>query len=338
MNYFYTEKFRLQNAVKIFSLFLFLLISSSFYSCTSSAQENLQKDPDSEDIKAGKNEKVFSFHKTTDGKDNYWKAVFNDDKLVELYKNGKKIPDENLDDYKDMVGNELSGLNDYHFEFPQHNFHFRFNREALDSAMKELNLNLSNKNFGWVDSVFNSEEFKSEMDSLRKNLSGLKKMKFDFHFDTTAFNKSMRELRENLKNMKFNRSDFECDMSAFKEGMKKFHEEMEHNRFNSEDFKIEMDKLSHQMTKFKSEMKSFHSNMEKFKKEMKTFKSFMKDVRHELVKDNLIKSEDEEFDMKMDSKSMSINGEKVPDNLFKKYKEIYKKNYGKEIEHEINIK
>ena len=71
---------------------------------------------------------------------------------------------------------------------------------------------------------------------------------------------------------------------------------------------------------------------------MKTFKGFMKDVRSELVKDKLIKNEDEKFDMKMDSKEMIINGKKVPDDLFKKYKEIYKRHYGQEIEHEINIK
>ena len=338
MNSIYTEKFRLQNAVKIFSLFFFLFISSSFYSCTSTAQENLQKDSDSEDVKAGSNEKVFSFHKIANGKDNYWKAVFEKGTLSELYKNGNKIPDENLDDYKDMISEEISGLSDYHYEFPKHEFHFQFDRSALDSAMKQLRERLSHKDFSWVDSSFNSEKFRSEMDSLKNSLSGLKKMKFDFHFDTSAFNKGMRELKNNLKNMKFNHQEFECNMGALKEGMKKFHEEMEHNRFNSEDFQIEMDKLSHQMKKFKYEMKGFHSNMEKFKKEMKTFKGFMKDVRSELVKDKLIKNEDEKFDMKMDSTEMYINGKKVPGDLFKKYKEIYKQHYGKEIDHEIKIK
>ncbi|MCL5030443.1 MAG: hypothetical protein M1480_15640 [Bacteroidetes bacterium] len=337
MKLIYTERTRLLQSMKVVSLFFFLLISSSFYSCNSSAQENLQKDSDSEELKSGNNEKVFSFHKMTNGKDNYWKVVFKDGEVAELYKNGKKIPDENIKDYKGMISDELADLNDYHFELPRHNFHFQFNREALDSAMKQLHESLSHKDFGWVDSAFNSKEFRSEMDSLKNSLSGLKKMKlylpegkFDFHFDTSAFNKGMRELRENLKNMKFNSHDFKCDMGAFREGM-------EHNRFNSEDFKIDMEKFSHQMEKFKDEMKSFHFDMEKFKKERKTFKSFMKDIRGELVKDKLIKNEDEKFDMKMNSKEMFINGNKVPDNLFKKYKEIYQQHYGKEIEKEFDI-
>ncbi len=337
MNLFYTEKSRLQNAVKIFSFFLFLLISSSFYSCTSTAQENLQKDSDSEDLKAGSNEKVFLFHKSTNGKDNYWKAVFKNQELVELYKNNKKISDENLDDYKDMINDEIARLNDYHFDFPRHNFHFQYNREALDSAMKQLHESLSHKDFSWIDSAFNSEEFRSEMDSLRDHLKELKKMKFNFHFDTAAFNHGLKELKENLAHLNFNKHDFECDMGAFREGMKKFHEEMEHNRFNGEDFKIDMKDFSHQMEKFKDEMKDFHFNMEKFKKEMKKFKAFMKDTRHELVKDNLIKNEDDDFEMKMNSKEMFINGNKVPDNLFKKYKELYKHHFGKEIEDEFNI-
>ena len=51
----------------------------------------------------------------------------------------------------------------------------------------------------------------------------------------------------------------------------------------------------------------------------------------------MIKDEDENFSMKFNSKEMIINGNKVPDDLFKKYKEIYKKHYGKDIDDEFDI-
>ncbi len=343
MDRIYTRRDKSLHSAKMFSFLFFIFLSLSFYSCSSPAQENMQKESDNEDIKSDSGEKVFSFHRLTNGKDVLWKAVFKDGKVAELYKNGKKIPQENIDDYQDMVNDELSDLEFYQPEFPRRNFRFRFDRGALDSSMKQLRESLSHKDFSWVDSAFNSEKFRSEMDSLKENLRGLKRIRLclpdslDFHFDSAAFNRGMRELKENLENMKFDHHDFECDMGAFREGMKKFREEMKHNRFNSEDFKIDMKDFSHQMKKFKEEMKDFHLNMENFKSEMKKLKSFLKDVRVELVKDNIIKSEDESFKLKMDSEEMFINGKKVPDNLFKKYKEIYKKNFGKEIEHEINF-
>ena len=68
------------------------------------AQENLAKKSDIDNQQ--EDEKEFTFHQNKNGKDNIWKAVFKDGKLTELYKNGQKIPDENLEDYTDMVNEE----------------------------------------------------------------------------------------------------------------------------------------------------------------------------------------------------------------------------------------
>ncbi len=336
MNFYSTTKKFSSLNMKLLQLIIFMTIAFSYYTCAAPAQENLQNAPDSTKT-ANQGEKTFIFHKMAEGKDNLWKVVFEDGKIVELYKNGKEIPKEDIGDYQSMVEDELAELNPDHFVFPPRHFHFWIDRSALDSSLKHLSESLSHKDFGWVDSAFNSKEFRVQMDSLRKNLQGLKKMKFDFHFDTSAFNKSMRELKKNLEHMKFNRHDFQCDMGAFKEEMRKFREEMKRNRFNSDDFKIDMREFENDMRKFGEEMKHFGMNMKKFDKEMKSYHSFMTDLRHELVNDKLIKNEDEEFDMKFNSKEMIINGKIVPDNLFKKYKKLYKEHFGKDINHEMDI-
>jgi hypothetical protein len=169
-------------------------------------------------------------------------------------------------------------------------------------------------------------------------------MKFNFHFDTTAFNKGMRDLRKSLKNLKINphmylyKNGFPgVDMEAFKEGMKNFDKEMKHNRIFNEDFKIDMSEFENKMKDFDKSMKNFGLNMKDFSKNMKKLEGFLKDLKHELVRDNLIKDEDENFSMKFNSKEMIINGNKLPESLLEKYKEIYKKHYGKDIENDFKI-
>ena len=323
---------------KAISVIFLLLSSFIIYSCNSSAKESVSKKSEVDEQRD--DDKVFTFHQNKNGKDNSWKAVFKDGELKELYKNGQKIPDENIEDYQDMVNEEIEGLQDSHRGFGKNSYHFNFDNGNLDN----LGENFGDMNFDNSDSLFDSEQFHKNMDSLRNNMKKFHKMKFNFHFDTTAFNKGMRELKENLKHLRINPHVYVYkdgfpgfDMEVFKEGMEKFKEEMKHNRIFDEDFHIDMKNFDHNMDKFKENMKNFDFNMKDFKKNMKKLNAFLKDLRHELVKDNLIKDEDDKFNMKFNSKEMIINGNKVSEDLLQKYKGIYKQHYGKDIDDEFNI-
>ena len=214
MNFNTMSKVNSSLTIKIFSMLVFMAVAFSLDACAAPVQGSLQSGQDSTEASG---EKTFTFHKMSNGKDNLWKVVFEDGKIVKLYKNGSRIPKENIDEFQSMVDDELAELNPDHFEFPMHHFNFRFNRSELDSSLKHLNESLLHKDFGWVDSAFNSKEFRSEMDSLRKSLKGLKNTrpylpgKLDFHFDTSAFNKSMCELKKNLEQMRLYHHDFGCD-------------------------------------------------------------------------------------------------------------------------------
>jgi hypothetical protein len=320
---------------KTISVLMLFFSSFIFYSCTSSAQENITKKAEVDNRQL--DEKVFTFHQEKEGKDNYWKVVFKDGKISELYKNSRRIPDENIEDYTGMVDAELEGVQNGRHDFGGNSYKFGFNMNNFDSTLSHLGEEWGNMDFGNCDPVFNNEQFHKNMDTLKDNLRKLDKMKFTFHFDSSAFNKSMNELKKSLKELKFNsptslykNGQPGCDMEAFKEGMKDFDKEMQHNRIFNEDFKIDM-------SQFEDNMKNFDLNMKGFNKNMKKLNSFLKELRHELVKDNLIKDGSENFSMKFNPDEMIINGKKVPDDLLKKYKSIYKKHYGKDIDDEFNI-
>lgn len=253
-------------------------IAISTYSFAAQVQENLQSAQDSTEAQ-DKGEKTFTFHRMTDGKENLWKVIFKDGKVVELYKNGSKIPDEKIGEYRHMIDDELADLDPDSFEFPIHHFNFYFDRSALDSSLKQLETNLSHKNFSWVDSAFNSKKFRSEMDSLRKNLRGLRNLKnclphkFNFHSDTSAFNKGIGELKKNFGNLKLQNHEFGCDRYNMKHEMRKFREQMRHDRFNCESFRNKMHELENQMKKFGKQMKHMDLNMNKLDKKMEKLNS-----------------------------------------------------------------
>ncbi|MDR3627311.1 MAG: hypothetical protein P4L45_10785 [Ignavibacteriaceae bacterium] len=328
--------------VKTISVLMLFFSSFVFYSCTSSAQENITKKAEVNNRQ--QDEKVFKFHKEKEGKDNYWKVVFKDGKISELYKNDKKIPDENIEDYSDMVDEEIDGVRNYCHDSGENSIKFNFNINNYDSTLSDLGECWGDMNFDSCDSAFDSERFHKNMDSLKNDLRKLDKMKFTFHFDTTAFNKSMKELKKSLKKLKFNSPMFlykngvpGCGMEAFKEGMKDFDKEMQHNRIFNEGFKIDMSQFKDNMKNFQENMKNFGLNMKGLNKNMKKLNGFLKDLRHELVIDNLIKEGSEDFSMRFNSGEMIINGKKVPDDLLMKYKSIYKKHYGKDIDDEFKI-
>ena len=336
---FYSKKTELVKTISVITLFF-----SSFilYSFTSFAQEDITKKPDAENRQ--KNEKIFTFHRDKNGIDNYWKVIFRDGKIAELYKNGRKIPDENIDDYTPMINEELYGLQNGNQNLNGNPYGVNIYLKNLDSTLAHLAAIQGSINFADCDSIFDSEQFHKDMDSLRINLKKLRKMKFNFHFDTSAFNSGMKELRENLKNLNINPDIYlykdgfpGCDMEVLKDGMRRFDEEMKHIRIFNEDFMINMPGFENKIKDLENQMKNLDFKMKDLDENMKKLNGFLKELKHELVNDNLIKDEDENFSMKFNSDELSINGNKVSGELLNKYKEIYKKHFGKEIDDEFDI-
>ncbi len=331
---FTDKRFSLSNIRKIIIPIVFFS-SLLFYSCSSSSQNNLYKDSGLNEEQNNSNVKAFIFRTNEHGKEIAWKAVFNSDTLAQLFKNGEIVPTEEIDKYKDMVYNNIDDLNESYNEFGNADIHINMNN--FNKGMKRFHHWMANLDSTDFDFHFDKKAFQKGMKHLDRELSHLKDFKFNFHFDSTQcfdtsqFNESMRKLRHNLEHMKFDHHDFECDMGDLRESMKDLKKELRKLHFNKSDFEIDMSHLKDEMAKLKDKMKNFNFEMKGFEKKMKKFGAFMKELKQEMVKDDLIKSEDEHISLKFNSNEMKVNGKKVPEKLFEKYKKMYRDYFGKDI-------
>ena len=71
---------------------------------------------------------------------------------------------------------------------------------------------------------------------------------------------------------------------------------------------------------------------------MKKLNLFLDDLKSELVKDGYLNSTEEDYDLEISADYTKINDVGVKKEDHKKYKELYKKHFDKEIDGTIKIK
>jgi uncharacterized protein YrzB (UPF0473 family) len=57
-----------------------------------------------------------------------------------------------------------------------------------------------------------------------------------------------------------------------------------------------------------------------------------------MIKDNLIKSENEKLNIDLNENGMEVNGKKVPAELFEKYKKMYEEHFNKKLTDENHFR
>jgi chromosome segregation ATPase len=124
-------------------------------------------------------------------------------------------------------------------------------------------------------------------------------------------------MREWSKSYKKEMEKLKVDMKNFNVNMDEFKEKMKKSGLNSESFKKNMEKLK--------------KNMEKLKEDLKPLKEFIHEMKKELVNDNLIEEGDDIDNLTLSQNEMIVNDKKVPEDIHKKYLELYKKHFGKEL-------
>ncbi len=194
---------------------------------------------------------------------------------------------------------ELGKIKSYKFDFDFDNEGFRTQMEELKKELSELDL----EEFHFD---FDNEEFRTQMGELKKELSELDLEEFHFEFDDEEFRMNMEELKKELKEIKYS---FHFDMDNFKEEMDGLREELKNLKFDLKDLDTELDKLD----------------------------GFMGSLREELESDGLIDNKDDDFDLDLSNDEMLLNGDPVPDELFKKYKDMYEEHFGKKLNDDHNL-
>jgi chromosome segregation ATPase len=181
------------------------IIFFSSVSCAEQAVDSLKKE----------SPKYLSFYENFDGETIHWEANFLGDEITSIYKNGKRIPDDLVDDYKDKIYDQLDEM--------------RF----------------GNREFSFRIPNISREDFDLDMDQLHKDLEEMKKdlPKFKDHFklyqfDSDEFKKEMEKLQKELKENKPKIYNWKFDEKKLKEEMKKLEEQLEKNKEKFKNFKF----------------------------------------------------------------------------------------------------
>ena len=182
---------------KLFIAAIFLFASIS---CADTATDSLSKN----------SQKYLSFYETVDGNRIHWEVNFDGNKIKSVYKNGNRIPDDLVDDYRNKVYKELDEM--------------RFGDNISSFRMHDFNIDM--------DEIHkNMKEFKEKFKDHKWNLE-------EFNFDDEKLKQDMEELQEKLKEHNFKKFQWKFDDEEFKERMKKLEEYLKEHL---DDFKFEFD-------------------------------------------------------------------------------------------------
>jgi hypothetical protein len=217
-------------------------------------------------------------------------------------------------------------------------FGFKLNTNPLNSNIQTASLFNS---FSEIDTFdFDREEFESEMKELHSELKKLRHHKFNIKFDSKKFKEEMELQSSDLKNLRLEdfHIDVEFDSEEFRENMKELEEELRDQKITFQDFHFDASEFKKEMEALKEGMKDIEINLTDLNLELGKLDGFMEELKTELKNDGLIKDENENIDLEMDESEMRICGEKVPEELFRKYKELYEEYFGKNSSNDMHIK
>ena len=286
----------------------FIIASSLFIFASCSSEAYTQ-----EDTSEQKGEQSLYFTQNENGNRVHYKVNFDDGEISSIYKDGVKVPDNEVKDYEDLVNDELNSIksNKHDFFIPHSRHVFHFDMDSLNDKMKKMREKFKAENFHFK---FDHKKFKEDMKKMREELKDLDNIVI--HIDKDKICENLNKSLRHLNNLNF---DFDFDFDADK------HE-------------ISMENLKEDMKNLKEEMSDLSIEMEDLNKEMKTLSKFLEDVKSELVKDELINSEDEDFNLEIKSTGMKINSEKVSADLFEKYKKMYEDHFNKKLKDGVKFR
>ncbi len=302
-------------------LFLIIIVGLSSFSCASSTNGNINSDSLHKE-----NDKYLSFYEKKDGQKAHWEVNFENEEIVSVYRDGEKIPSEDVDEYRAMINEKLDEIR---FGLRKHSFkmdHFTFDMDEFHADMEKFGEKMRNRFECLDDFKFDGNEFNKNMEKLHGRLEKLKDRKFYLKFDSEKFKEQMEKLNEQFKDHQFN-FEFDFDMDELEESIKAHH-------FNMDDIDIDLEDLDIQIEKLNRELEI---NMEDLDKELEKLDAFMDELKKELVIDGYIENENEEVEIKLFAKEMFVNGKKLSAELLDKYKDIYKKHMGKDISETSNL-
>ena len=289
----------------------FIIAGSLLFFASCSSESYTQQ----EDTSQQKGEQSLYFTEYEDGSKTRYEVNFNDGKISSIYKDGIKVPDNEIKDYEDLVYDELNSIrSDKHDFFIHHSPHvFHFEMDSLKDKMKEVRKKFKAENFNFR---FDHKKFKEDMKRLREELNDSNNIVI--HIDKNKICENLDRSLKHLDELKLHKFNFDFD-------------------FETDELELNMENLEEEMECLEEQMSDLSTEMKELDKEIKSLSKFLDVVKIELVKDKLINSDDEDLELELTSTEMKVNAEKAPTDLFEKYKKIYEDHFDKKLNDSVKF-
>jgi chromosome segregation ATPase len=274
-------------------------------------------------------DQTFSFYNNEDGKDIRWDVNFNDGKISSVFKNGERIPDNEIDNYSDMIYDRLDDLQDQSHHISIDLSGMKSGMKQFKDDMKKMKEELKSHHYEFN---FDNEEFNNEMKKLSEELSNLKNKKIEIHFDADKFRKDMEKLKDEIK------VDIHIDKDALRKNLDDLDEEIEKHQDELSHIDIDLSGLDDVLSDLGKNMGEIKIKLHKASAELKKLDGFIDKIKDEMFKDGLIKDKNEKLNLEISNSSMEVNGKKVSEDLYKKYKKMYEDYFDKKLSGENQFK
>jgi len=171
---------------KLFIAAIFLFASIS---CADTPTDSLNKN----------SQKYLSFYETVDGNRIHWEVNFDGNEITSVYKNGNRVPDDLVDDYKNKVYKELDEMRfgDKFYSFKMHDFNI--DMDEIHKNMREFKEKFKDHKWKLEEFKFDDEKLKQNMEELQEKLKEYNFKNFQWKFDDEEFKERMEKLEEYLK-------------------------------------------------------------------------------------------------------------------------------------------
>ncbi|MGQ9642459.1 MAG: hypothetical protein ACUVT3_01220 [Ignavibacterium sp.] len=277
-------------------------------------------------------EKTFIFR---DGQDIY-RVELDGNRISSLYKNENKIPNNQIDNYKDLVEYELKNLTKdlYTKKEKPTRIKIFIDKDISDKDTTEYDEDDFDVPMFFrfrIDDDF-LKDMKTELDSLMKDL---KDKDFDIYINPDDTKELMMKFKKFFKDFTLPDPP-KVDMEQFHKEMKKFREQLRHHELNIDSLETE---LRDRIKDFRKGQKKKIEIVELYDEndEFKNSEYFIDELKDELLKDGYLDSSASGFSFRMYESKITFNNKELPGELLNEYKEIFRKHHGRNLNGQIFI-
>jgi hypothetical protein len=263
-----------------------------------------------------KKQESFTFY--SGEKEDKYEAVFSDGELTSLSKNGKLLTKDEMKNNEDLVYDRINDLSNkykedfvFHFDDKKFNERMKHFGEEMKQFKPHIHIMLDSLNFNF--------------DSLKNQLAPLKHMKIQIF-------KDLNDEEFDIPDIKIDEKDFNIDVDRINKDLEKAAEEIKNSK--EEIAQLDIPELTKRVN---DEIRKANIDLKKSKGELKKLNEFLKEIKQEMLIDNLIKNPDDKINLKIDDGDIYVNGKKLPDELTKKYKKLYKDKFGHNMHRSFEI-